>query len=232
MNTEERATPLTATYVWEAPVRLWHWVNAAAILTLAGTGYLIASPPFSAPGEATDHYLMGVTRFIHFAAGYILAVGLLGRAYWALVGNHYARQLFVLPLRDRAWRHALFQELRWYALQGRPEKMNGHNPLAQLAMFMLFLLVTLFMIVTGFALYSEGTGLGSWQDLLFGWAIPLLGGSQATHTFHHLGMWVLLIFIIVHIYIAIREDIMGPQSMVSTMISGWRTFRDGKPPPE
>jgi Ni,Fe-hydrogenase I cytochrome b subunit len=35
------------------------------------------------PGEASDHYLMGYIRFAHFAAGYMLAVGLLGRAYWA-----------------------------------------------------------------------------------------------------------------------------------------------------
>lgn len=230
MTTKEMTTPPAATYVWEAPVRLWHWVNAAAILTLGVTGYLIASPPFSATGDATDHYLMGTIRFIHFAAGYILAVGLLGRAYWALVGNRYARQLFTLPFRDRAWRHALLHDLRWYALRGRPEKVNGHTPLARVAMFVLFLLVTLFMILTGFALYSEGTGQGSWQDLAFGWVLPLLGGSQPTHTLHHLGMWALLIFIIAHVYIAIREEIMGSQSMVSTMISGWRTFRDGKPP--
>ena len=42
----------TAIYVYEWPVRLWHWVNAAAILVLAVTGYLIASPPGSQPGEA------------------------------------------------------------------------------------------------------------------------------------------------------------------------------------
>ena len=31
-------------YVYEAPVRLWHWINAACILVLAVTGYLIGSP--------------------------------------------------------------------------------------------------------------------------------------------------------------------------------------------
>jgi len=30
----------------------------------------------------------------------------------------------------------------------------------------------------------------------------------------------------VHIYAAIREDIMSKQSMVSTMISGFRMFKD------
>ena len=41
-----------------------------------------------------------------------------------------------------------------------------------------------------------------------------------------MGMWVLVIFIVVHIYAAVREDIMSRQSMISSMISGERQFRD------
>ena len=60
----------TAVYVYEAPVRIWHWVNALAITVLAVTGYLIGSPPPSLPGEASEHFLMGYIRFAHFAAAY------------------------------------------------------------------------------------------------------------------------------------------------------------------
>ena len=88
---------------------------------------------------------------------------------------------------------------------------------------------TIFMIFTGFALYSEGEGKGSWADTLFGWVIPLFGQSQDVHTWHHLGMWYILVFVITHIYVAIREDIMSRQSLVSTMISGWRMFKDDRP---
>jgi Ni/Fe-hydrogenase 1 B-type cytochrome subunit len=35
-----------------------------------------------------------------------------------------------------------------------------------------------------------------------------------------------VIFVVLHVYAAIREDIMGRQSMVSTMISGYRTFKN------
>ncbi|MFA9461605.1 Ni/Fe-hydrogenase, b-type cytochrome subunit [Thiohalorhabdus methylotrophus] len=230
MNGNAEARP-SSVYVFEAPVRLWHWVNAAAIVVLAVSGYFIGSPPFAGPGEASDHYLMGTIRFLHFAAGYVLAVGFLGRIYWALVGNHHARQMFHLPLRSASWWRDFRYELRWYALLERsPRKFVGHNPLAQASMLVLFVLGTGFMILTGFALYSEGTGKGSWQDALFGWVIPLLGGSQPTHTLHHLGMWLIVAFVIGHVYAAIREELLSRQSMVSTMISGWRTFRDGKPP--
>ena len=32
----------------------------------------------------------------------------------------------------------------------------------------------------------------------------------------------------IHMYVAIREDIMSRQSLVSTMISGWRFFKDDR----
>lgn len=220
-----------AVYVYEAPVRLWHWVNALAITVLAITGWFIASPLPSQPGEASENFLMGYVRFAHFAAGYVLLIGFLGRIYWAFVGNHHARQLFVLPVTNGNWWKEVMFELRWYLfLERDPKKYVGHNPLAQLSMFTLFLTTSVFMIVTGFALYGEGAQEGSWAHSLFtSWVIPLFGQSQDVHTWHHVGLWVIVLFVLLHIYAAIREDIMSRQSLVSTMLSGWRMFKDDKP---
>ena len=222
-----RAGSIKSVYVYEAPVRIWHWVNALAITVLAITGYFIGSPLPTLPGEASAHFLMGYIRFAHFAAGYVLAVALLGRIYWALVGNHHARELFWVPLFQASYWRDLGGMLKWYAfLAPRPGRFVGHNPLARFAMVFGFVLTTVFMIVTGFALYAEGAQRGSWQDKLFGWVVPLFGQSQDVHTWHHLGLWALVVFVILHVYAAIREDIMGRSSVVSTMISGHRTFKD------
>ncbi|HSV71466.1 MAG TPA: Ni/Fe-hydrogenase, b-type cytochrome subunit [Methylibium sp.] len=230
-GTDERAVAtsrsIKSIYVYEAPVRLWHWINALAITVLAVTGYFIASPLPTQPGEASANYLMGYIRFAHFAAAYVFAVGLAGRIYWAYVGNHHARELFTLPLFTAAYWKEVLTMLKWYAfLIDRPNRYVGHNPLARLAMFFGYFVLSLFMVATGFAMYGEGLQAGSWADQLFGWVIPLLGQSQDVHTWHHLGMWVLICFVIFHVYAAIREDIMGRQSIVSTMISGHRTFKD------
>ena len=220
----------TSVYVYETPVRLWHWINALAIIILCITGWFIGSPPPSMQiAEATHQFVFGYIRFAHFAAGMILTVGFAGRIYWAIVGNHHARQLFRLPILNRHWWSEVFFELRWYLfLEKEPKKYVGHNPLAQAAMFFFMTLGTTFMIITGLALYSEGAGQGSVYDLLFGWLIPLVGNSQTLHSLHHLGMWAIVVFMIIHIYAAIREDIMSRQSMVSTMISGHRTFKDDR----
>ena len=222
----EHGSTIKAVYVYEAPVRLWHWVNALAITVLAVTGYFIGSPLPTQPGEASANFLMGYIRFAHFAAGYVLAVGLIGRIYWAFVGNHHARELFTLPILTPAyWREVIIM-LKWYAfLIPQPSQYVGHNPMARLAMFCGYFLFSIFMVFTGFALYGEGAQAGSWQERLFGWVIPLFGQSQDVHTWHHLGMWGMVIFVTLHVYAAIREDIMGRQSIVSTMISGYRTFK-------
>ena len=220
----------TAVYVYEAPVRLWHWVTVFSVIVLCVTGFFIGRPLPTMPGEAIDNYLMGYIRFAHFTAGYIVTIGFIGRIYWAFVGNSHSRELFLPKLFSGKFWKEVGHELRWYFFLERvPKKYVGHNPLAQLAMFFFFVIGMTFMIVTGFALYSEGMGHGSWSDQLFGWVIPLFGQSQDVHTWHRLGMWFIIVFIMTHVYVAIREDIMSRQSLISTMVGGWRMFKDDRP---
>ncbi|MCP4408200.1 MAG: Ni/Fe-hydrogenase, b-type cytochrome subunit [Gammaproteobacteria bacterium] len=217
-------------YVYEAPVRIWHWTHGITFFVMCITGYFIGAPMDSVPGEASDQFLMGNIRLIHFIAAYAFTIGVLVRVYWAIVGNHYARELYFLPLWDMTWWRGFFHEIRFYLFMTREmHKYPGHNPLAQTAMFLFNGLGAFFMIATGFALYGEGLGQGSWADVMFGWIIPLIGDSEAVHNWHNLGMWVILSTIIVHMYMAIRADIMSRQTSISTIISGWRMFKDDLP---
>jgi len=219
-----------AIYVFEAPVRIWHWAHAISILVLAATGYLIANPLPSIGGEASDHFLMGNLRLIHFVAAYVFTIGFLVRIYWAFVGNRYSREMFYLPVWRAAWWRQFWQEVKFYLfLTRRIDKIPGHNPLAQTVMWIFNVILGIFMILTGFALYGEGLGQGSWADNLFGWVLPWLGGSQSARMWHILGMWLFLVFAIIHTYMAIRADIIGRQSSISTIIGGWRTYKDDLP---
>ncbi len=219
--------PIRSIYVYEVPVRLWHWVNAAAVLVLCLTGYFIGSPIPTMSGEASDHYLFGYLRFTHFAAGYILAVGFLGRLYWAFAGNSHAKEIFYIPIFSRFFWKEMASMLSWYAfIRKYPNRYVGHNPVARLSMFLGYVVTGIFMMITGFALYGEGAQAGHWSNEVFtSWVIPLFGQSQDVHTFHHLAMWVMVCFIMLHIYASIREDIMGRQSMLSTVINGYRLFK-------
>ena len=230
MQTKHAPQNQKAVYVFEAPVRIWHWTHTFSIIVCAATGYLIAYPLPSVGGEASQHFLMGNLRLIHFISSYVFAIGFVVRLYWAFVGNRYSRELFFPPIFKAAWWEGFWYELRFYLFLTREQrKTPGHNPTAQIAMWLFNVLLGLVMIGTGFALYGEGLGLGSWADRLFGWVIPFFGGAQNTRMWHLTGMWLLIVFAIIHVYMAIRADIIGRQSSVSTIISGWRTYKDDLP---
>jgi len=218
-------------YVYEAPVRLWHWINATAIIALFVTGYLIGSPLPTLSGEPSAHYLFGTIRFIHFASGQIMAVGILFRLYWSFVGNYFSREIIRPPFFSRKfWRGVWLETLCYARAEHSPRKYIGHNPLAIISMHVMFMWTALFMIATGFALYGEGEGAGWIHTIFTGPIVRLFGNnSMAVHTWHHFGMWAMVIFVLVHIYAAVREDMLSREAIITSMISGWRKGRKVTP---
>ena len=220
---------IVPTYVWEVPVRVWHWVMALCMVVLGITGYLIGTPLASVGGEASEHFSFGYIRFAHFTAAYVFAVVFVWRVVWAFFGNRYSREIFLVPFKmfTASWWSGFIKQTQHYLFVRREvQPWLGHNPLAMSAMFFMYVLGTVFMICTGFALYGEGLGMESWAFRMFSsWVLPLLGYSQNVHTLHHLGMWYLVIFTVVHFYMVIREDICSGETVISTMINGWRVAK-------
>jgi Ni/Fe-hydrogenase 1 B-type cytochrome subunit len=221
--------PLEDVYVYEAPVRLWHWVTVVCMGVLAATGYLIGAPPPAIHGEATYSFFFGWIRTIHFSTAMIFIVFFLVRVYWAFAGNRYARAIFLPPLWSPAFWRGFFGDIREYLFLGREEvRWAGHNPLALLAMWGMFVLGTIVIILTGLGLYAQAYGWGSTWMNLFGWVTVLCGTPQAVRTVHHLAMWYVLIFALAHTYMVFRQDIMSRATIISTMINGIRMWK-GEP---
>jgi len=70
--------PLEDVYVYEAPVRIWHWVTVLCFMVLGVTGYLIGAPPPAIGGEATDSFMFGWIRTVHFSTAFILIAAEMG----------------------------------------------------------------------------------------------------------------------------------------------------------
>ena len=218
--------PLEPIYVYEAPVRFWHWVMMVAMLVLAATGYLIGSPPPAVGGEAAHSYFFGWIRMTHFIAAMVFAVTFGIRVYWAFVGNHSSRAMFIVPVWSGSWWKGLFSQTANYLfLRREAELWVAHNPLAQVATFGMYTLGTFFIIVTGLALYAEQWGWGTWPMNAMGWVFVLFGDPQMVRTLHHLAMWYLVLFAVVHMYMVFREDIMSGETVISTMINGIRMWK-------
>jgi len=211
-------------YVWELPIRIYHWVNAGCLVVLACSGYLIGNPMTLADaGEAYEQYWFGTLRFTHFAAGFLLLFNFLIRIYWGFVGNRYARWVRFIPHRRKDFRE-LIETLKVDILQTTPgEHVSiGHNALAALSYVGLFL-ATIAQILTGFALYSS---MSSWGfTKAFSWVVPLLGGDMAVRQWHHAAMWFFILFAMIHVYLVLYHDFVEGRGTMSSIVGGWKFER-------
>lgn len=102
---KSRKKRLREVYVWELPVRIYHWVNALCIVILCVTGFIIADPPaIMSASEAYFSYWFGVVRFIHFVTAFVFFFNFVFRLYWGFVGNRYARWNNFIPLKKSQWK--------------------------------------------------------------------------------------------------------------------------------
>lgn len=116
--------------VWDAPVRVFHWLM---VLSFAGA-YLTA--------ESSRWAL------VHVTLGYTLGGLVAFRLVWGLMGSRYAR--FGSFVRGPA---AVMRYVR-SLLVGKPEHHVGHNPAGALAIVLL-LLSSMVIVATGWAIYND-----------------------------------------------------------------------------
>jgi len=215
-------------YVWELPVRFYHWVNGVAILVLGVTGFLIGRPlSLAYMPEAFQQYWFGTVRFIHFVAGYIFLFNFLVRIYWGFVGNRYAAWNQFIPTTRKQFKEIL-EVLRVDVLQTKLSGAIslGHNMLAGVTYFLSFW-VFLFQAVSGFGLYSSMSQ--ALPAKLSAWIIPLMGGDMAVRQWHHAMLWFYVVFTLIHVYLVFYHDYVEGRGTTSSMVGGWKFERDDAP---
>lgn len=212
-------------YLWHWPIRAMHWVAALCILVLVITGFYIGKPYFmTGTDAAATPFIMGWMRFIHFAAAAVLVATGIVRIYWLLAGNKYERFTALFPVRPRDWVNMLRTMMKYLMIH--PERgphYLGHNPMQQFSYTGVYLLV-LVQVVTGFTMYGLANP-GGFFATVFGWVAPLFGGIQIVRFVHHVVTWAFIIFVPIHVYLALRSDVMEREGSMSSIFSGGRFVR-------
>jgi Ni/Fe-hydrogenase 1 B-type cytochrome subunit len=208
-------------YVWEQPVRWFHWINALCVIALGITGYLIGHPPgIMNSGEASSSYWFGKIRFVHFATAYVFLFNFLFRLYWASVGNKYTHWRNYFPV-TRAQVRQIFAVLKVDIFQSSdlPVHTLGHNSMAYFT-YMGTGLLTVFQVMSGFALYASMSH--SWFPQLFTWMVPLFGSEQNLRLFHYGSLWLFIVFTLIHVYLVFYHDYVEGHGVLSSMVGGWK----------
>ncbi len=122
--------PTTTIRVWDAPVRIFHWLLAACF----------AGAYLTAESESW--------RLLHVTLGYTLGGLIAFRLVWGVLGTRYAR--FASFVRSPSVLKLYVGSL----LAGRPAHFTGHNPLGGVAI-VLMLLAGAAITATGYAAYND-----------------------------------------------------------------------------
>ncbi|HTW35742.1 MAG TPA: Ni/Fe-hydrogenase, b-type cytochrome subunit [Rhizomicrobium sp.] len=223
----KRKITLERLYVWQLPVRFAHWLIFLSVIVLSFTGYYIGNPFISVPGAATDHFVMGTMRAIHFYTAIVFTLAVLVRIYWFFVGNRYARWTEFIPTTHARLRSFWRTFLYYSFIRREPDGYAGHNALAGASYAFIFA-VYLVMIATGLALYTVDTSESS-PFQVFGFLVPLFGGLQIARLIHHIGMWIVLVFMVVHIYFVFLSSIIEHIGTFDSIFSGYKFVPDEEP---
>jgi thiosulfate reductase cytochrome b subunit len=186
------------------PARLFHWINAVGMIVMIGSGLEIynASPllPFRFAEWITLGGWLGGALLWHFAAMWLIAVNFLLWASYGIIGGRFRRKL--MPIGPRMVIADLAAALRGRLVHG---DLTHYNAVQKLLFLGALALIVLAIV----------SGLAIWKPVQLSWLIAIMGGFQGGRIIHFIAMSGLVLFLVVHVAMAL----LVPRT-IRAMISG------------
>ncbi|QDE31173.1 Ni/Fe-hydrogenase, b-type cytochrome subunit [Shewanella polaris] len=199
-------------------IRIFHWTRALTIVILVITGFYISWPFLVAP-DSTDVLLQGWIRFAHLICGFVLTAITLVRAYLFFFSHrNNERRSFRDVLNLRSW----IAQVKSYFWMGNLDKAGAYGPL-QFMTYAVISLIALLACITGLALYANvyHLGVGGLLSDSAAWITWLFGGLAPLRIIHHYLTWAFIIFLLIHMYMAVWSGIRFRHNSVDTIVTGY-----------
>jgi len=195
-------------HMYDAYERLWHWLQASAIMMLLFTGLVIHKPQYF--GVLSFPYVVNV----HNVLGFILLINAALALFYNLASGEIRQYLpesrgFI----TRAMAQAMYYSRGIFAGDAHPlerTKTNRLNPLQQITYLVILSILLPAQVITGVMIW----GLQRWPNI----AVEL-GGLPMLALVHTLVAWAFTAFIIMHVYLITIGH--SPTASIKSMIGGW-----------
>ena len=186
-------------------VRIFHWLNAVAIIMMVMSGWKIynASPIFAGiefPESITLGDWLGGALQWHFAAMWLFVVNLTIYLVAGIITGHFRRKMF--PITPNAVISDVGQ-----ALRGK----LAHDSHDYNAVQKVFYIGVIFAMLLTFA-----SGLVVWKSAQFQALSWIVGNYDTARIVHFVGMSLICAFIAVHLALVV----VVPSTLIP-MITGW-----------
>jgi Ni/Fe-hydrogenase b-type cytochrome subunit len=200
-------------HMYDAYERIWHWLQASAILLLIFTGLIIHKPHLF--GMFSFEYIVQV----HNVLGFILLINAALALFYTLASGTIKR---FFPEKDnffgRAFEQAMFYSRGIFAGEGHPlekTKQNRLNPLQQVTYLAILNILLPAQVITGVLIW----GMQEWPQLA-----AALGGLPMLAPIHTFLAWAFSAFIVMHVYLTTTGE--TPLSGIKSMVSGWENLEE------
>ncbi len=195
-------------HMYDAYERMWHWLQASAILMLLFTGLVIHKPHFF--GMFSFPYMVRV----HNVLGFILLINAALALFYNLASGEI-RQYLPEPkgFIARAMAQAMYYSQGIFAGDAHPlekTKTNKLNPLQQITYLAILNILLPAQVITGVLIW----GLQRWPHVA-----EEFGGLPVLALVHTLVAWTFATFIVMHIYLTTTGH--SPLAGIKSMIVGW-----------
>ena len=201
--------PTRRMYMYDAYERLWHWLQAGAILILIFTGLVIHKP-----------HIFGVFSFayvvqVHNVLGFILLINAALALFYTVASGTIKR---FLPEPKGFFGRAVAQTMYYsrgiFAGERHPlekTKERRLNPLQQITYLAILNILLPAQVITGVLIW----GMQEWPQLA-----ASLGGLPVLAPVHTLLAWAFSAFIVMHVYLTTAAGETAGAG-IKSMVTGW-----------
>jgi Ni/Fe-hydrogenase 1 B-type cytochrome subunit len=205
-----------AVYVWQYPLRLFHWVMVISIGVLGFTGYYIHNPFIAGQNSP---FLMGWIRFVHECFGMLFGAMFLVRLYLFFKGDRWVQWRQMVPYRAEHWKE-MIEVGKFYAfIRPTPVSKVGHNPLAAMSYLGIYALVAV-EIISGLVMFNW-VRHSPWLNPIVGW-IPGLLNINEIRLIHFFLMFVFIAFGIVHVHMCLTVSRAEKRGLMDSIFTGYK----------
>jgi len=211
-------------------MRIIHWVNAICMVVAVITGLYIGHPYYQTfiADPAVDKYVMAWNRWGHFIVAIIFDVTAV------LIGYLYFFSRFEKPYKKLIPTGKNIKEfcevfLNLITFNRRKKFDSSHSDSYNIVFFTIFHLLLVFMLFSGLQLYVHGlasgeSSIGTWWPwmlhLVTDWTLDVFGGNMGVRIAHHTSMYLILVWVMCHIYYQIWRTIFWKEGDIAIVIGG------------
>ena len=217
-------------------MRIIHWANAICMVVAVVTGLYIGYPYYQSfiADPAVDKYVMAWNRWGHFMVAIIFDVTavLIGYLYFfSRFEKPYKKLIPTIKNIVEFWE--VFLNL--ITFNRRKNFDSSHSDSYNIVFFTIFHLLLVFMLFTGLQLYVHGlasgeSSIGTWWPamlhLVTDWTLQVFGGNMGVRIAHHISMYLILVWVMCHVYYQIWRTIFWKEGDIAIVIGGSKFVKE------